>query len=92
MKDEQDRELSRELEMTFPASDPPASTEPGGGVTGPEAAGRLPAGRGGARRQSERALDSQALVALYGRYQGYALAGARQTRRPGGVTRFCPDG
>jgi len=43
LKDEQDRELSRELEMTFPASDPPASTEPGGGVTGPEAA-RAPAG------------------------------------------------
>jgi hypothetical protein len=43
VKDEQDRELSRELEMTFPASDPPASTEPGGGVTGPEAAPRRPA-------------------------------------------------
>ena len=24
-----------ELEMTFPASDPPASTKPGSGVTGP---------------------------------------------------------
>ena len=24
-----------ELEMTFPASDPPASTQPGSGVTGP---------------------------------------------------------
>jgi len=33
-KDEQDRILSMELEMTFPASDPPASTQPGSGVTG----------------------------------------------------------
>jgi len=36
--DKKDRELSDELEMTFPASDPPASTEPGGGITGPEPA------------------------------------------------------
>jgi hypothetical protein len=42
-KAEQDRQLSKELEMTFPASDPPASTEPGGGVTGTEAAPRRPA-------------------------------------------------
>ena len=41
---EQDRELSRELEMTFPASDPLSSTQPGGGVTGPEVAGP-PAGK-----------------------------------------------
>jgi hypothetical protein len=34
-KDEQDQILSMELEMTFPASDPPASTQPGSGVTGP---------------------------------------------------------
>lgn len=34
-KDEQDRILSMELEMTFPASDPPASTQPSSGVTGP---------------------------------------------------------
>jgi hypothetical protein len=33
-KDEQDRILSMELEMTFPASDPPASTQPASGVTG----------------------------------------------------------
>ena len=33
-KDEQDRILSMELEMTFPASDPPASTQPGSGVHG----------------------------------------------------------
>lgn len=45
-KDEQDRELSRELEMTFPASDPPASTEPGGGVTGPEVVKRPSRKRG----------------------------------------------
>jgi hypothetical protein len=53
LKDEQDRELSRELEMTFPASDPPASTEPGGGVTGPEAA-RSPAGRARGRAAPKR--------------------------------------
>ena len=29
---------TEELEMTFPASDPPASTEPGGGITGAEPA------------------------------------------------------
>ena len=33
-----DRQLSRELEMSFPASDPPAATQPGSGITGPEAA------------------------------------------------------
>jgi hypothetical protein len=37
-KSEQERKLSKELESTFPASDPPASTQPGGGITGPEAA------------------------------------------------------
>ncbi|THD48981.1 MAG: hypothetical protein E7774_02080 [Bradyrhizobium sp.] len=37
-KSEQDRDLSRALEETFPASDPPAAIEPGGGITGPEAA------------------------------------------------------
>jgi hypothetical protein len=36
-KAEQDRELSSELAMTFPASDPPSSSEPGGGITGPDA-------------------------------------------------------
>jgi hypothetical protein len=36
---EQDRELSGELKETFPASDPPSISEPGGGVTGPEVAG-----------------------------------------------------
>jgi hypothetical protein len=35
-KKEEDRELSEELEMSFPASDPPSSTQPGGGITGPE--------------------------------------------------------
>ena len=55
-KAEQDRELSRELEETFPASDPPASTQPGGGVTGPEVA-RPPAGKasGGAAQKRSRA-------------------------------------
>jgi len=35
-KGEQERQLTKELEETFPASDPPASTQPGSGVTGPE--------------------------------------------------------
>jgi hypothetical protein len=35
-KKEEDRQLSRELEESFPASDPPASTQPGSGITGPE--------------------------------------------------------
>jgi hypothetical protein len=35
-KDGQERKLSKELEMSFPASDPPASTQPGSGITGPE--------------------------------------------------------
>jgi hypothetical protein len=34
-KAEQGHKLSKELEMTFPASDPPASAQPGAGVTGP---------------------------------------------------------
>jgi hypothetical protein len=33
-KNEEDRRLSEELEMSFPASDPPATTEPGSGITG----------------------------------------------------------
>jgi hypothetical protein len=33
-KNEEDRQLSEELEMSFPASDPPAATEPGSGITG----------------------------------------------------------
>jgi Protein of unknown function (DUF2934) len=37
-KAEKEQQLSTELEGTFPASDPPASTQPGGGITGPEAA------------------------------------------------------
>lgn len=32
----QSKELDKELELTFPASDPPASTQPGSGITGPE--------------------------------------------------------
>jgi hypothetical protein len=35
-KGEQERQLTKELEETFPASDPPSSTQPGSGVTGPE--------------------------------------------------------
>ena len=37
-KGEKERDLSKELEMSFPASDPPASTQPGSGITGPEVA------------------------------------------------------
>jgi ElaB/YqjD/DUF883 family membrane-anchored ribosome-binding protein len=32
----QSKELDKELESTFPASDPPTSTQPGSGITGPE--------------------------------------------------------
>ena len=41
-KKDQERALSKELEATFPASDPLASTQPGGGITGPEAAELAP--------------------------------------------------
>jgi ElaB/YqjD/DUF883 family membrane-anchored ribosome-binding protein len=34
----QSKELDKELESTFPASDPPALTQPGSGITGPEVA------------------------------------------------------
>jgi hypothetical protein len=44
---EQGRQLTKELEMTFPASDPPASTQPGSGITGPEVAN--PTSRGADR-------------------------------------------
>ena len=37
-KSEEDRDLTKELEDSFPASDPPASTQPGSGVTGAEVA------------------------------------------------------
>lgn len=36
-KNEEDRQLTKELEMSFPASDPPAATQPGSGIIGPEA-------------------------------------------------------
>jgi hypothetical protein len=36
-KNERDRQLTKELEMSFPASDPPAATQPGSGITGSEA-------------------------------------------------------
>jgi hypothetical protein len=35
---ELDHKLSKELDESFPASDPPAITQPGGGVTGAEVA------------------------------------------------------
>ena len=43
-KGEQEQQLSKELEQTFPASDPPASVLPGSGVTGPEVAKPKPKG------------------------------------------------
>jgi len=33
-KKEKDRQLTEELEESFPASDPPAATQPGSGITG----------------------------------------------------------
>jgi hypothetical protein len=42
-KGEQQQQLSKELEETFPASDPPASTQPGSGITGPEVVKPAPA-------------------------------------------------
>ena len=48
-KKEQEQLLSKELEMSFPASDPPASTQPGSGVTGPEAAPKTRERRPGRR-------------------------------------------
>jgi hypothetical protein len=50
-KSEQELQLAKELEMTFPASDPPASTQPGSGITGPKV---KPGSRPGAR-ESRRA-------------------------------------
>ncbi len=35
-KQEKSDELDEELDETFPASDPPASTQPGSGITGTE--------------------------------------------------------
>jgi hypothetical protein len=48
-KAEQDHQLSKELAMTFPASDPPASSQPGGGVTGPETHAPKPAATKGTK-------------------------------------------
>jgi hypothetical protein len=42
-KDDQERRLSEELKQSFPASDPPASTQPGSGITGPEVVKPTPA-------------------------------------------------
>ncbi len=44
-KREQEEQLSKELEMSFPASDPPASTQPGSGTTGPEATDKTRKGK-----------------------------------------------
>lgn len=35
-KKEEDKTVTKELKDTFPASDPLASTQPGGGITGTE--------------------------------------------------------
>lgn len=34
-RESQPADYDEEVEETFPASDPPASSEPGGGITGP---------------------------------------------------------
>jgi hypothetical protein len=59
LKDEQDRILSMELEMTFPASDPPASTQPGSGVTGARAPPRATVNSVDARNRAHRRLKLQ---------------------------------
>jgi hypothetical protein len=48
----QKRRLDEALEMTFPASDPPELTEPGAGITGPEAPAGAAPGRGKPRRRA----------------------------------------
>jgi len=35
-KKRDDKNLEKAVEDTFPASDPPSVTQPGGGITGPE--------------------------------------------------------
>lgn len=35
-KKREERDLEQGIEDTFPASDPPSATQPGGGITGPE--------------------------------------------------------
>ena len=35
-KKRDDKNLEKGVEDTFPASDPPSATQPGGGITGPE--------------------------------------------------------
>lgn len=36
-KTREDKRLEEGVKETFPASDPPSETQPGGGITGPEA-------------------------------------------------------
>ena len=38
--------LDRTIEASFPASDPPSATQPGGGITGPEVATSDKGGKG----------------------------------------------
>jgi hypothetical protein len=35
-KRREERDLEKGVEDTFPASDPPSASQPGGGITGPE--------------------------------------------------------
>jgi hypothetical protein len=60
-KKEEDQELSEELEMSFPASDPPSSTQPGAGSLGPSP--RLPV----ERRRSQKHPDPRNRGAVAGR-------------------------
>ncbi|GGE34048.1 hypothetical protein GCM10007276_09250 [Agaricicola taiwanensis] len=39
-KEKNSKELDKEVKDTFPASDPPSSTQPGSGITGAEDKGR----------------------------------------------------
>jgi hypothetical protein len=47
-KKEADKVVTKELEDTFPASDPPASTQPNSGITGAE-----PPPKGAAQRDAK---------------------------------------
>lgn len=57
-KRHEDRQLSRELEESFPASDPPAATQPGSGITGPEVTKRDTNGLSSVAKESSGAATS----------------------------------
>jgi hypothetical protein len=57
------KELDKELEMSFPASDPPASTQPGSGITGPEPTPKKAQGKKGAREDKRQITSDIASIA-----------------------------